>query len=137
MDKYRTDILQVCCAIIENDGKILVAQRSEKMNLALKWEFPGGKVEKLETAENCIIREIKEELEIDIKVKKELKKNIHNYGSRTIELIPFICIIKSGNIKALEHKEIIWDYAEKLHNLDWADADIPIYYEYLRYIRGE
>lgn len=137
MNNVNNKPLQVCCAIIESDGKILIAQRSEKMNLALKWEFPGGKIEKGETAENCIVREIKEELGIDIKVKDRLKENVHDYGSRVIELIPFVCCVNGGKIKVLEHKNIIWDKAEKLNDLDFAGADIPIYNEYLGYIRGE
>ena len=56
------DLIKVTCAIILFDQKILVVQRSEDMMLPLKWEFPGGKIEKEESEENCIIREIKEEL---------------------------------------------------------------------------
>ncbi len=58
-------MLQVTCAIIEKNGKILCAQRSEKMNLPLKWEFPGGKIEENESLEACLKREIREELEIE------------------------------------------------------------------------
>lgn len=58
--------IQVTCAIIQSDGKILAVQRSEAMSLPLKWEFPGGKIDLGETAEKCLLREIKEELNIDI-----------------------------------------------------------------------
>lgn len=128
-------VIKVTCAIIENENRILVAQRSEKMSLPLKWEFPGGKIEEGESPEHCIVREIKEELGIHISIKKRLKENIHDYGDRTIQLIPFVCSIVGGEFKILEHKKIIFDEAEKLCNLDWADADVPIYREYLRYIK--
>jgi 8-oxo-dGTP diphosphatase len=62
--------IRVTCAIIEFAGKVLVVQRSKKMNLPLKWEFPGGKIEEGELEEECIVREIKEELNLDIEISK-------------------------------------------------------------------
>jgi 8-oxo-dGTP diphosphatase len=64
----------VICAIIEYDAGVLVVQRSPSMKLPLKWEFPGGKLEDGETEEQCIIREIKEELDIVILPKREYSK---------------------------------------------------------------
>lgn len=61
-------MLNVTCAIIEHNNKILICQRSERMKLPLKWEFPGGKVETGEGKEACLKREIREELGLDIKV---------------------------------------------------------------------
>lgn len=129
-------IIKVTCAIIEDAGKILVAQRSENMNLALKWEFPGGKIEEGELPEDCIKREIKEELDINISVGERLKSTVHSYGDKTIELIPFICKLEGGKLCPREHKSIIWEEPGKLKNLDWAEADIPIYKEYINYIEG-
>lgn len=124
-------IIKVACAIIERDGKILAAQRSEKMILPLKWEFPGGKVNEGEKAEECIVREIKEELDINIGIKNKLTSYIHEYDNVSIELIPFVCYIISGEMKLKEHKDIIWDYAENLLNLNWADADVNALNEYI------
>lgn len=135
MDTDRTPTIKVTCAIIEDNGKILAAQRSEKMSLPLKWEFPGGKIEELEKPEECIKREIKEELGITLNVKYMLKSNIHCYGDRVIELIPFVCSIAGGEIILKEHKAVLWDFPLNLKNLDWAEADIPIYNQYLSIIK--
>src|SRR5690606_32312905 len=83
-------MLQVACAVIMKENRILCAQRSERMRHPLKWEFPGGKVEKDERLDLCIIREVKEELNLDIVVYKLLSKNIHDYGGgNTVCLHPF------------------------------------------------
>jgi 8-oxo-dGTP diphosphatase len=68
-------IINVTCAIILKDEKILVAQRNEKMKLPLKWEFPGGKLEFNESETECIKREIKEEININIEVLQKLSNN--------------------------------------------------------------
>lgn len=65
-------MLQVTCAIIQHADKILICQRSASMKLALKWEFPGGKIETGESKEECLHREVKEELNIDIIVHSAL-----------------------------------------------------------------
>ncbi|WP_251795780.1 MULTISPECIES: NUDIX domain-containing protein [unclassified Arenibacter] len=62
----------VTCAIIESENQVLVVQRSENMKLPLKWEFPGGKIEKGESEQDCLIREIREELNIEIELMKRL-----------------------------------------------------------------
>ncbi len=101
------------------------------MNLPLKWEFPGGKVEPNETSEECLIREIKEELGIEIEIEKSLTAHTHHYPSVTIRLIPFVCKHISGNITLKEHANLKWLNANELLDLDWADADIPILNHYL------
>lgn len=73
-----TQQIDVCCALIIKDDRILITQRSEKMKLPLKWEFPGGKLENNEKAETAIIREIKEELLMNIEVLKPLKPTEHD-----------------------------------------------------------
>jgi 8-oxo-dGTP diphosphatase len=125
-------MIKVTCAIIEHNNKVLVTQRSEKMALPLKWEFPGGKIEKNETAEACLIREILEELDVNIKIKKQLNSNTHEYSeTKIIKLIPFICELANGKIKLTEHANFLWLSKGELVNLDWAEADIPILNEYL------
>ena len=129
-------MIEVTCSIIEHNNKILVTQRSEKMALPLKGEFPGGKVEKDETAEACLIREILEELHINIKIKSQLNSNTHQYSeTKIIKLIPFICELVSGDIKLTEHANFLWLSKNELVNLDWAEADVPILNEYLNYIK--
>ena len=125
-------MIEVTCAIIEHNSKVLVTQRGEKMVLPLKWEFPGGKIEKGETDESCLIREILEELNINIKITKPLASNTHQYSDmKIVKLIPFICEWTGGEIKLTEHANFIWLSKNQLANLDWAEADIPILNEYL------
>lgn len=123
--------IKVTCAIIEKESDVLVVQRSEKMSLPLKWEFPGGKIEDGESEKECIVREIKEELNLDIRVLKKLNNSVFDYPNISIELIPFVAIQTNDEILLSEH--IAYKYMSKndLLNLDWAEADIPIVKEYL------
>jgi len=126
------NIINVTCAIIVIENKILVTQRSEKMKLPLKWEFPGGKLEENEAEIDCIKREIKEEINIDIEVVKKLSSSIYDYGSFKINLIPFISKHVHGEIKLTEHKDYKLLQKTELLSLDWAEADLPIVEEFLK-----
>ncbi len=126
-------MLKVTCAIIEREGGVLCAQRSKDMDLPLKWELPGGKIEVGETAQECLVREIKEELGIHISVREQLPVFQHEYpNQKTIELFPFICKIKNGTIILKEHQQVKWLGKNELLSLDWAEADIPIIQYYLK-----
>lgn len=124
-------MLQVTCAIIQHADKILICQRSASMKLALKWEFPGGKIETGESKEECLHREIKEELNIDIIVHSALTMVEYHYAEFSVQLYPFVCSLQSGEVNVLEHTQAIWVDAMQLPNYDWAAADIPIVVEYL------
>ena len=119
-------MLYVVCAIIYVGNKILVTQRSKIMKLPLKWEFPGGKLENAESEIECIKREIKEELNIEIKIIKRLSSSIHNYEDFKIQLIPYVVEYESGEIILTEHAEFQLLEKQKLNLLDWAEADLPI-----------
>ena len=130
-------MIKVTCAlIVNNQNCILAAQRSQTMSLPLKWEFPGGKIEPDETAEDCLIREIKEELNIEIKIIHALPPNTHTYPKITIELIPFICEHINGEIILKEHAQFKWLQTNELLALDWADADVPIVNHYLNLLNA-
>lgn len=124
--------IHVTCAIIYFQDKILVTQRSERMKLPLKWEFPGGKLEDNESEVDCIKREIKEELNIEIEVIRKLTNVLHDYGTFIINLIPFVCTHVAGEIKLTEHKDFKLLDKSELENLDWAAADLPIIEEILK-----
>lgn len=125
-------MINVTCAIIYFNNKILVTQRSEKMKLPLKWEFPGGKLEDGESEIDCVKREIKEEINIDIEVLAKLSNSIFDYGAFTINLIPFISTYVTGEIILSEHKDYKLLDKTELLNLDWAEADLPIVKEFLK-----
>lgn len=118
-------MIEVVCAVIIKENKILIAQRSEKMKLPLKWEFPGGKLNEAENEEQAIIREIKEELNIEILPIKRISSNIHNYGSFKINLIAYLCDYIAGEIELIEHKDFKFVDFENLMDYDLAEADIP------------
>jgi len=125
-------MIDVTCAIIIKGDKILVTQRSEKMNLPMKWEFPGGKIENNETAVNCIKREIKEELNLEIELIEKLETQRFDYESFSINLIPFVSEILSGEMVLAEHNDYKWLVREELENLDWAPADISVLNSFLK-----
>jgi 8-oxo-dGTP diphosphatase len=130
-------VVNVTCAlIIDNQNRLFAAQRSSKMSLPLKWEFPGGKIESNESSEESLIREIKEELNIDIEIVKNLPSNIHAYPSIVIQLIPFICRQINGVITLKEHINYRWLTTNELLDLEWAEADIPILYYYLNFFNA-
>jgi 8-oxo-dGTP diphosphatase len=122
----------VTCAIIEKDGKVLCAQRSELMPLPLKWEFPGGKVQDDEVPEECLRREIREELGIEINIVERFPGRKHTYpDQKRFELIPFRCSVVGGELDVKEHKLVKWLKRSELRKLDWAEADIPVLDHYL------
>ncbi|WP_270087314.1 (deoxy)nucleoside triphosphate pyrophosphohydrolase [Sphingobacterium sp. SYP-B4668] len=123
-------MLQVTCAIIEHEGKILICQRSSKMTLPLKWEFPGGKIEPGESKKVCLRREIEEELGIQIYIQEELSPVEHHYPNFSLTLYPFRCELCKGQPVAMEHAQAIWIQKSELDNFDWAEADLPIIKEY-------
>jgi len=108
----------------------LCAQRSESMKHPLKWEFPGGKVKENENLEACLKREIKEELGVEIEILERLPSNFHIYSNFKLELIPFRCSLQTYEIDLLEHSRVLWLPIEKLKELDWAEADVPIVENY-------
>ena len=116
-------MLKVTCAIIILQNKILITQRNNYSDHPLKWEFPGGKLNPGETREECIVREIREEIEIEIEIRESMISVQHDYGLKQIELIPFICHIKKGEIKLNEHNDFKWISISNLNKTDFAEAD--------------
>lgn len=123
--------IPVICAIIERNNKVLVVQRSATMKLPLKWEFPGGKLEKNESEEACLKREIREELNIEIHLEKRLTPSVFSYPDVSVELIPYIARQTGGNLTLSEHARFEYLSKSDLLDLEWAQADIPIVKEYL------
>jgi len=118
--------LQVACAILVRDGLVLAAQRSAAMSLPLKWEFPGGKIRAGERPEECLARELVEELGIGVRVGRALAPTTHRYPDFTVTLHPFLCAIASGEMTLHEHAAVRWLAPARLAELDWAEADLPI-----------
>jgi 8-oxo-dGTP diphosphatase len=116
-------MIEVCCAIILKKSKILAVQRGPKSSHPFEWEFPGGKLNPGETAEQCIIREIQEELTIRIGIQSKFEPIEFNYRVKQIRLIPFVCKITSGEITLTEHIAQRWFDLEEWETMKWSDAD--------------
>lgn len=126
-------MIRVTCAIIRNEeNEILIVQRGEKSDHPFKWEFPGGKIHPGETEEECIIREIKEELAIDIVICKRMAGTAYDYGSKLIHLIPFICDTLAELPFLTEHIAFKWLDQAELGKVDFSEADAIVADEYMR-----
>jgi 8-oxo-dGTP diphosphatase len=125
-------MIDVTCAIIRNEEEeILVVQRGLESDHPLKWEFPGGKLHEGESLEDCIIREILEELSIDIVIVSSLPPVEHDYGFRQIKLIPFICDTLDEVPLLSEHAAYRWVSTEELKSVDFCEADVTVASMYL------
>jgi 8-oxo-dGTP diphosphatase len=126
--------IPVVCAVLEDGtGRILVAQRPADKHLALKWEFAGGKVERGESPEAALVREIKEELGCDIVVTAALPRFVHDYGTVAIEMSPFTCRLAPGSAAPhpREHVALRWISPAAARDFDLAPADLPVLDAYL------
>ena len=126
-------VIPVACAIIEGPAGVLCAQRSATMSLPLVWEFPGGKIEDGETAADALLREIREELQVDIIIGRALPPADHSYvEGHVIRLFPFVCRLAEDALpEPREHAALRWVKPEVLRELDWAAADVPVLEGYL------
>ena len=118
-------IVEVSAAIIIKDNKILITQRGYGEYKDF-WEFPGGKLEKDETGETAIIREMKEELDADIEVIKYLSTIEHDYPSFHLIMHNYLCRFKNNYIKLLEHESMKYVSIEELDSIDFLPADRKI-----------
>ncbi|AVO01136.1 (deoxy)nucleoside triphosphate pyrophosphohydrolase [Staphylococcus simulans] len=118
-------LVRVVGAVIEHQGNILCAQRSEQMSLPLLWEFPGGKIEQGETDIEALKREIQEEMKCDLAVGEKVTTTTHEYDFAIIELTTYRCTLQETMPTLTEHSQIKWLAPKALHQLEWATADIP------------
>ncbi len=119
--------IEVVAAIIQHKGKTLCVQRAESKYdyISKKFEFPGGKVEEGESNEAAIIREIKEELELDIQISAPYLSVFHEYPDFAITMHGFLCNAENDQLILNEHIDFKWLSISELDQLDWAAADIP------------
>ena len=121
-----TNPILVTAAIIERKGKFLITQRKKDSHNALRWEFPGGKLDFGEDPRACLKREIKEELGINIIPKEIFEYSSHVYGGKKhIVLLAFICKFKSGKLQKIHINDYAWASPEEMKNYDITEADLP------------
>ena len=117
---------EVSAAIIIEDGKVLLARRAKGEKLAGYWEFPGGKREDGETIEQCLVREIREELSLDIEVVGEFDTSDYEYPGGQIRLIGLLAEIQNGVISKTVHDLVEWIDISSVLDYQLAPADIPL-----------
>lgn len=117
--------LPVIAAIIKRGDEVLLCQRKEGA-LQGKWEFPGGKIENGETPEECLVREIEEELGIEIEV-DDIYQAVHtHYEHGDFLIIAYLARHVAGQISLRVHSDVAWVNVANLTDYDLADANIPI-----------
>ena len=123
-----TPPVPVVCAIIVRGDRILLAQRPPDKKLGGLWEFPGGKVEAGESAEDALHRELQEELGCSVRITQALAPFVHAYAWGRIELIPFVCELADGSPEphAHEHTALVWVERGELLSYELAPADVPL-----------
>jgi len=117
-------MIDVTAGIIEREEKYLIAKRKEG-HFKGKWEFPGGTVEEGETPEECLCRELREELGIDSIVGDFFGESVYDYGHKRIRLLGYRVTYSSGDFLLNAHEEIRWVFPSELRGYDFAEADMP------------
>jgi len=116
-------MLNVTCAIIIQKDKFLVTQRDGNSDHPFQWEFPGGKIKDQESPEDCIKREIMEELSIEVTILRKMFSVTHDYGFKKIKLIPFLCSLNTGEIRLNDHHDFQWISMDEIGNIELCEAD--------------
>ena len=118
--------INVAAAILVKKNKYFIAKRNKDKHLGGYFEFPGGKQNKNETLEEAVIREIKEELNVDIIVNSKLGEEHYNDEKINVQLHYFFCSIVKGNIILNEHEDSAWVSKEEFKNYEFAEGDRDI-----------
>lgn len=121
-------VLVAAAALLDRDRRVLLAQRPEGRSLAGLWEFPGGKVEAGETPEEALIRELKEELDVDVCLECLAPFTFASHRYETFHLLMplFVCGTWEGSITPREGQRIAWVRGAKLRDYPMPPADLPI-----------
>lgn len=118
--------LEITAGIIKNKNKVLIGQRKFHDKFGGKWEFPGGKLENSEIPEDCIIRELKEELNIDIKEFKHLLSYTKDFSVYKMIIHAFLITEYIGDFQINDHEQVIWTDIQNLNDFDFLEADKEI-----------
>jgi 8-oxo-dGTP diphosphatase len=126
MPRSQRRLVEVAAALIERDGRILIAKRPEGGHLAGLWEFPGGKREPGESFEACLAREVREELAAEVEVGEEVRRVRHAYPDRTVEIRFFRCQVVRGEPRAVQVAALAWVLPAELARYPFPPADAEI-----------
>lgn len=116
-------MIPVVAALIVREGKLLIARRPEGKHMAGRWEFPGGKLERGESPEEAIEREIREELAVEIRAGRVYQAIAYSYPEKDVLLLFYAAALVSGEPRPVEEAEIRWVTVEELDKYAFAPAD--------------
>ena len=116
-------VIDVAAGLVFRAGKLLVAQRKAGSHLAGLWEFPGGKREAGESWEDCLRRELREELAIEVEVGRCFSEVTHAYPGKTVRLRFFVCALVSGEPRPIDCAALAWVTTEGLRDRGFPPAD--------------
>jgi mutator protein MutT len=119
-------VIQVAAGLIIREGRYLIARRRAGTHLGGLWEFPGGKREEGESLTDCLRRELREELDVDVAAPVPFRVIRHEYPEKTVELHFFHCVISGGEARALDCEEFRWVMPEELTAYEFPPADRPL-----------
>lgn len=125
--------VKVVAAIIVDNNKIFATQRGYG-EFKDGWEFPGGKIEKGETAENALVREIQEELDTKISVNEKIDTVEYDYPKFHLSMDCFICNVIEGDLVLKEHEDAKWLSKDELYSVDWLPADAGLIEKIKKYL---
>ncbi|HXT13351.1 MAG TPA: 8-oxo-dGTP diphosphatase MutT [Candidatus Angelobacter sp.] len=115
--------VEVSAGLVFRSGKLLITQRHQDAHLGGLWEFPGGKREPNETFEQCLVRELREELGIEVEVGELVESLTHAYPEKTVTLKFFRCRLKQGEPRAIDCLDLRWVSVGELRNYEFPAAD--------------
>ena len=119
-------ITVVAGIIQDSEGLLLCAKRGDWKDAAGKWEFPGGKPKSGESLQAAIIREIQEELSVEIRVVRQFDRSSTVVGDKEIDLVCFSCeLVDEKPVASTDHSELRWVKESEMSKLDWAEPDLP------------
>jgi 8-oxo-dGTP diphosphatase len=118
--------IEVVTAIIRHDGKVLLTRRREGTHLAGFWEFPGGKAHPGESMEAALIREVREEIGVRIKVGSLIDEETHTYTDRTVHLHFFNAHIVEGTPRPMGVADLVWAFPSQLDRYDLPPANARV-----------
>ena len=117
-------VIKVVAGVLERNGKILVCRRRNQDGSPGKWEFPGGKQEPGETEEECLVRELREELCLAVRPGEEIGRVRHDYKEFSVEVVFRHAAAENGNMELMVHAEAVWTEKKSLPDYDFLEADI-------------
>lgn len=118
--------VEAVAAVIERDGKFLITKRLETSPMGHCWEFPGGKIEKGETIEECVVRECQEEIDVTVEPVKRLKHVLFDYPHGLILLHFIHCRLATGEPRPVECREVLWIAPHQFPDYEFPPADVDV-----------